>query len=400
MSLFLTVVSVEEAVRVLCGLAPQREAEEIHLVDGLHRVLAEDIRSEEDIPGFDRSTVDGFALCARDTVGSSDSLPVILRYRGRISMGEASRLVIREDECMYIPTGGVLPEGADAVAMVEYCEQIEDNVLVHRPVAPGENVIRRDEDFPRDALILPEGHEIRPQDMGVLAAAGVNRVKVYRIPRIGVISTGNELVPPESAVGTGKVRDANSYMIRGFLSEHGCSSIFYGIIQDDPALLRGILVQAESECDAVILSGGSSKDVRDVCGKTIGDLGEVLIHGISLQPGKPTIIGRIGRIPVIGLPGHPASAYIVLRAIVQPLLNKMTSRVLPIITRSAILAENIPSSKGREDYVRVRIEDGRAIPLFGKSGLLNTLVRSEGMVRIPAAREGLEEGESVEVILW
>jgi molybdopterin molybdotransferase len=400
MNRFLTVVPVEEAIRTLRSLAPRPSTETVPLTGSLHRVLADDARADTAIPGFDRSVVDGFALRSRDTIGASDSIPSLLQYKGRISMGESPPFTIRADECAYIPTGGVLPGGADAVAMIEYSEQMEDQVLVHRPVASGENVVRRGEDFAQGSVILPVGHFLRPQDLGILAAAGITTVTVYRAPRIGIISTGNEIIPIERSPGPGQVRDANSFMIHGFLEEHACEPRMYGILPDDPNLLHDTLSRAIRECDAVVLSGGSSKDARDISAGVIGELGEVLIHGIALQPGKPTIIGRAGAIPVVGLPGHPASAYIVLRVLMIPLLEQMTGRSFPPVRISAVLAENIPSPKGREDYVRVRLENGRAIPLFGKSGLLNTLVQSEGMVRIPAESEGLEAGITVEVIRW
>jgi molybdopterin molybdotransferase len=400
MNRFLTVVPVDEAIRTLRSLAPGPSPENTSLTRSLQRVLAEEVRADSDIPGFDRSVVDGFALRARDTVGASDSLPSLLRYRGRITMGMPSALTIRADECAYIPTGGVLPDGADAVAMVEYSEQVEDQVLIHRPVASGENVVQRGEDFARGSVILPRGHLMRPQDLGVLAAAGISTVTVFRMPTIGIISSGNEIVPIEQIPESGQVRDANSYLIHGFLAEHGCEPRMYGIMPDDPVLLREILERAARECDGVILSGGSSKDTRDVSARVISELGEVSIHGIALQPGKPTIIGRVGSVPVIGLPGHPASAYVVMRVLVIPLLEEMTVRSFPPVRISAVLAENIPSPRGREDFVRVRLENGQAVPLFGKSGLLNTLVQSDGMVRIPADSEGLEAGETVEVIRW
>jgi molybdopterin molybdotransferase len=400
MNRFLTVVSVEEAIRTLRSLSPPPPTETVSLLCSLHRVLARDARAEADIPGFDRSTVDGYALKSRDTVGASDSLPALLHLRGRIAMGTRPRITLQADECAYIPTGGVLPSGTDAVAMVEYSEQVEDQVLIHRAVAPGENVVRQGEDFARGSVLLARGHFLRPQDLGVLAAAGITRIPVNGIPRIGIISTGNEIIPIEEIPGPGQIRDTNSIMIHGFLAEHGCEPCRYGIVQDDPSLIREALLQATRECDAVLLSGGSSKDVRDASARVIGDLGEVCIHGISLQPGKPTIIGRIGELPVVGLPGHPASAYIVLRVLVIPLLEEMTGRSFPPERVDAVLAENIPSPKGREDYVRVRLEGEVATPLFGKSGLLNTLVQSEGMVRIPAGSEGLEAGTRVEVLRW
>jgi molybdopterin molybdochelatase len=400
MNRFLTVISVPEALQILCRLTSPPVTEILPLWEATGRVLADEARSAEDIPGFSRSVVDGYAVRARDTTGASDSIPAMLRYRGRIPMGVSPSFTVQGDECAYIPTGGVLPEGSDAVAMIEYCEQVEDQVLIHRPVAPGENVLQRGEDFSRGSLILPGGHRLRPQDMGVLAAAGFPHVKVYRIPRIGILSTGNEIIPIEQIPGPGQVRDANSSMIHGFLIGHGCKSHLYGILPDDPDLLRDTLKRAAGECDAVILSGGSSKDTRDVSARVIGELGEVLVHGIALQPGKPTIIGRIRGAPVVGLPGHPASAYIVLQVLGIPLLERMTGQPFPPVRIPAVLGENIPSSRGREDYVRVKLEDGTAYPLFGKSGLLNTLVRSDGMVRIPAESEGLEAGAPIEVVLW
>ncbi len=400
MNRFLTVVPVSEAIRTLRTLAPPPSSEMVPLVHSLHRVLSENVRADSDIPGFDRSVVDGYAVRARDTVGASDSLPSLLRYRGRIDMGARPPFTIQPDECAYIPTGGVMPEGADAVAMIEYSERVEDQVLIHRAVASGENVVQRGEDFSQGSVILPRDHLVRPQDMGVLAAAGCTRVPVYRICQVGIISTGLEVIPVEQTPGPGQVRDVNSFLIYGFLKEHGCEPRMYGILPDQAGMLRDTLGQAIRECDAVLISGGSSKDSRDVSAQVIGELGEVCIHGIALQPGKPTIIGRAEGTPVIGLPGHPASAYIVLRVLVIPLLEEMTGRTFPPTRISAVLEENIPSPKGREDYVRVCMENGKAIPLFGKSGLLNTLVQSVGMVRIPSESEGLEAGEEVEVLSW
>ncbi|MDD3622674.1 MAG: molybdopterin-binding protein, partial [Methanofollis sp.] len=226
------------------------------------------------------------------------------------------------------------------------------------------------------------------------------RVPVKKVPVVGVISTGNEVVTADAPLAPGRVRDANSYLCAGFAREHGCEARRYGIIRDDPALLRPVLTQAVEECDVVLISGGSSKDVRDMSAGVIGELGTVLVHGIALSPGKPTIIGQVGTTPVIGLPGHPGSAYIVLTAIVAPILALAAGAPVPERRVRVRLAANIPSAKGREDHVRVKVEDGEAVPVFGKSGLLNTLVRSDGVVVVPATREGFEEGDEVEVVLW
>ncbi|MGE5831477.1 MAG: gephyrin-like molybdotransferase Glp [Methanomicrobiales archaeon] len=400
MSLFLSVVTLEEALGVIRRIAPPPREEEIPLGDCLHRVLARDVGTPVDIPGFSRTTVDGYAVRAADTVGAGEAVPAILRLAGEISMGSRPSLFLRPGEGISAPTGAMLPAGADASVMVEYTERIGDEILVKRPVAPGENVILAGEDFPAGTVILPRGRCLSPRDAGVLAAAGHERVMVYRRPVVGIISTGNELVPVGDVPGPGQVRDANGPMCAAFAGSVGCLPRPYGIARDDRQTLGETLERAVHECDAILLSGGSSKDVRDLAASVIGEKGEVLVHGIGIAPGKPTIIGKARGRPVIGLPGHPASAYIILHALAGPLLSAMSGSPWSERKVPAVLAENIPSQKGRVEFVRVRIEEGRAIPCFGKSGLLNTFVESDGMVMVPADREGFEAGETVEVILW
>jgi len=401
MSLFLQVVSVSAAIEEIGNLAVRCGTEKVSLVGALHRILAEDVRADGDIPGFTRSVVDGYAVRAADTTGSSDTIPSIFPLCGRIAMGASAGTRIKPGECIYVPTGGILPEGADAVVMIEHAEQIGSEILIKKPVAHGENVLFFNEDFSSGDLICKMGRRLSPQDIGVLAAAGCIDVPVVRIPIIGILSTGNELVPVNIQPLPGQVRDVNSYVIASFVREQGCTPVIYGIVPDDRNALRSALSKATAECDAVLISGGSSKDDRDMVAAIIRDMGEVLIHGIAIAPGKPTIIGRYGNKPVIGLPGHPASAFIVLVVIIRHLFAGMTgdreSRVRSVQAR---LDQNIPSSRGREDYVRVILHDGIATPLFGKSGLLNTLIKSHGIIRIPAESEGLETGTLVEVMVW
>ena len=310
-------------------------------------------------------------------------------------------VAIGPGECAYIPTGGVLPTNADAVVMVEFTEEAGDTVLIRKPVSHGENVLFHDEDFRKGELVFPAGRRVSPQDAGVLAACGCFEVSVAKRPVVGIISTGNELVPVTQIPGPGQVRDANAPMLAAYLSEYGCIPKVFGIVRDDRESFGNILNRAVQECDVVILSGGSSKDDRDMTAATIASLGEVLVHGVAIAPGKPTIIGRVAKRPVFGLPGHPASAFVVLIAIVRPLLDQMLGITRPFQrTAKATLSMNVPSQRGREEYIRIRLEDGVATPLFGKSGLLNTLARSEGLVRIPAGAEGLEQGCTVEVLLW
>ena len=224
---------------------------------------------------------------------------------------------------------------------------------------------------------------------------------VVKMPGIGIISTGNELVPVNKKPMPGQVRDVNSYVVASFVREQGCRPVLYGIVRDDREALRSAISRAAAECDAVMISGGSSKDDRDMVAAIIAERGRVLVHGIAIAPGKPTIIGKYDGKPVIGLPGHPASAFIVLIAIVRHLITAMTGETGSTMrTLQATLGQNVPSSKGREDYVRVAVQNGIATPLFGKSGLLNTLVRSTGVLRVPAESEGLETGTLVEVIVW
>ena len=401
MSLFLTVVPVSKAIAVVKSLARTAGDEHVPLEHAWGRILADDIRADGDIPGFDRSVVDGFAVRASDTTGAGEAIPSILRSRGKVEMGRGDKVQIRTGECVYVPTGGVLPKGADAVVMVENSEEVGDEILIKKPVAHGENVLLHNEDFARGDLVLARGRRLFAQDIGMLAAVGCSNVLVFTVPVIGIISTGNELVPVTEVPEQGRVRDSNSFMAGAFVHEHGCTPKYYGIVRDNRDAMRETLDRAVAECDAVLISGGSSKDDRDLTAALIGELGEVMIHGIAIAPGKPTIIGRCGGKPVVGLPGHPASAFIVLIVIVRHLLDGITGTTAPVQkTVQARLARNVPSSRGREDYVRVQMENGAATPLFGKSGLLNTLVQSNGIIRIPAESEGLEEGEQVEVWLW
>ena len=401
MSLFLSVIPVAEAVRIIRTLAVETGEETVPLAEASGRILARDVHSDVDIPGFTRSVVDGYAVRASETNGSSDSIPAILSFRGRVAMGTAAGERIGPGECIYVPTGGILPDGADSAVMIENAEQLGGEILIKKPVAHGENILLFNEDFSKGELVLAKGRRISAQDSGVLAAAGCTDVPVVRMPRFGIISTGNELVPASEKPGPGRIRDVNSYVVASFVEAQGCQPVMYGIIRDDRDALRDAVAQAVTGCNAVLVSGGSSKDERDMVAATIAEFGEVLVHGIAIAPGKPTIIGRCRGKPVIGLPGHPASAFIVLVAIVRHLIAGMTGEAgTGMRTIPARLVQNVPSTRGREDYLRVVVKDGTATPLFGKSGLLNTLVRSTGIVRIPAESEGLETGTMVEVILW
>ncbi len=390
-------------------IRPGNNVRRVPLLDSLGKRLGKAVPAKDDVPGFDRSTMDGFAVKAKDTFGASESLPAYLDITGEIFMGKDARGELGTGQAFRIPTGGMLPPGADAVVMIEYTESLdEDTIGVTRPVGPGENVVLRGEDVPRGHTVLQAGHIIRPQDLGMLAAVGVSEVEALNAVRVGIISTGDEVVPVEVKPGPGQVRDINSYALYGQVSACGGEPVLYGVVRDDFSELRDTLAGAVSECDLVILSGGSSVGTRDVASKVIESLGRpgILFHGISIKPGKPTVGAVVENKPVFGLPGHPVSAMVVFELLVAPLVRygEYRKNLLEFAVR-AKLTRNMRSAAGREDYIRVKLVEGErgelsAEPILGKSGLIATMVKAHGLAMIPADKEGVEAGEYVAVKLF
>ena len=409
---FFQVVPVEAArTQFLASLGGRLTGvEEVPLLQALGRVTAGSISTLFDLPGFDRSTVDGFAVRARDTFGAQESLPAYLRLAGEVQMGRAPDIVLKAGEAARIATGGMLPAGADAVLMLEHSEVLApDELGALRSVAPGENVIRRDEDAQAGGPLLPGGRLVRSHDLGLLAAAGVTRLAVRRRPRVAVLSSGDEVVPPEQQPAMGQTRDANSYALAGATVEAGGEPILLGILPDRYDDVAAALRSAISTADLVVVSGGSSVGTRDLTAKAIAGLGQpgILVHGLAVKPGKPTILALAGQTPVVGLPGHPVSALVIFQLLVRPVIRTLQglhpdAPAGPILT--AELGRNLASAAGRLDVVRVtvRTEAGRLVaePLLGKSGLLSTLVQADGWVEVPEAREGLRAGEMVQVHLF
>ncbi|BAF60798.1 molybdopterin biosynthesis enzyme [Pelotomaculum thermopropionicum SI] len=409
-------LTVEEArVAVARYLPGKRPGVRLPLLESLGRRLAADVRAPEDVPGFDRSTVDGYAVRARDTYGATEGLPSYLDVAGEVLMGREPEGTVSPGQAWRIATGGMLPPGADAVVMLEYTEELDCRTIgVTRPVAPGENVIRKGEDIAAGEIALPAGHRIRPQDMGMLSSVGVSEVEVELPVRVGIISTGDELVSPGERPVPGQVRDINSYTLYGAVAACGGEPRLYGIVGDDYEKLKRTLELALSENDMVLLSGGSSVGTRDVAALAIDSAGEpgVLFHGISVKPGKPTIGAVVNGKPVFGLPGHPASAMVVFELMVAPLVRsggyaageKEMREALTAFPLRAVLTRSLHSAAGREDFIRVRLhcKDGRlfAEPVLGKSGLISTMVKADGLARIPPGKEGVEAGEIVEVKLF
>ncbi len=366
------------------------------------RVLAQDICAEEYVPDFDRSTVDGYAVRARDTFGCSDAIPAILPQTHEVLMGEGADFDLEPETCCAVPTGGAIPRGADSVVMVEYTEDYGDGTIgIGKAAAPGQNLIFRGDDVFPGKRILQKGRVLSSQDIGALAAIGQVRVPVVKKLTVGVISTGDELVPPEKKPGAGQIRDVNSPMLQAMLTGWGTEVINYGIVVDDEAKLRTMVEKATSECDAVLLSGGSSVGVKDAACRIIQSMGALLMHGIAMKPGKPTILGKTGEKPLVGLPGHPVAAYFITRLFVLPLLGRLMDRDMTGYTTTAYLTESVGANHGRAQYHSCRLEqkDGKlwAHPIRGKSGLITTLAGAEGYFCIARDCEGLPQGAEIQV---
>jgi len=431
---FLTLLAPEEAREKLFSHlpAPEPVSEEINVVSSLGRVTAEDVRAPQPLPDFRRSTVDGFAVRAKDTYGASDSLPGYLVLAGEVPMGDAPQSALEPGQCMTIHTGGMLPDGADAVVMLEYTQTVESGstrpnaeVEIAKSVAEGENVIAIGEDVAQGQVVQPKGSLMRPAEIGGLMALGITRFRVSKRIRVGLISSGDEVVPPEYAPRPGQVRDVNSYTLAALVTKAGGEPELYGIVGDNFDTLKRTAARALSECEAVIITAGSSASTRDMTADVIDQLGEpgVLVHGINTRPGKPTILGVCDGKAVIGLPGNPVSALVNGYMLVVPLIERLLGQTPRLkATIQARLTINLPSQAGREDWWPVRlitenaertekknkensvvsvdsVVNYQADPIFGKSNLIFTLAAADGLLKIPPDATGLSAGEIVEVML-
>lgn len=380
------------------------DIEYVDLASAIGRVLAEDIIAEEYVPDFNRSTVDGYAVRARDTFGCTDAIPAVLTVAGEVMMGQEAEWRLNADECCIIPTGGALPEEADSVVMMEYAENYGDGLVgLMKPVTPGENVIFRGDDVYPGKIVLTQGRLLGAQDIGALAAIGKNSIPVRRKLLVGIISTGDELVPADVIPKAGQVRDVNSYMLAAMLEAFGLQAVNYGIVIDDSYLLTQKTKQAISECDIVLISGGSSVGAKDATCSMITSMGELLVHGIAMKPGKPTILGKVQEKPVFGLPGHPVAAYFVAKLFVLPLASVLMQRTVTSYTVQAVLAENISANQGRAQYHCCHLQQCGsqyvAYPIRSKSGLITSLAGTDGYFCIERDCEGLPQGAEVQVVV-
>ncbi len=406
MSELFTVHTPPDAWRVFRGhFTPTVRTETIPTIDALDRILAQDLHSAQDLPNFARSTMDGYAVAAADTYGASPGLPAFLDVVGEVPMGQAATVSVGVGQAVLVHTGGMIPPGASAVVMVENTQRVDAaSIEVMKPVAEGENVIQVGEDIGIGDLVLGIGHLLRPQDLGGLLALGITQVSVAVPPRVAILSTGDEVVPPDRTPGPGQVRDINSYTLAALVRRAGGQPVLGGIIPDNRAALEAAVAKAAADADVVVLSAGSSVSYRDMSAEVIDGLGRpgALVHGVSVRPGKPTILAVCDGVPVFGLPGNPVSAMVIFDLFVTPTIRLLLGASAPAQQQvQARLARNIASTTGREDYVQVQVEEREgelwAVPVFGKSNLIYTLVHADGAIKIPLDSGGVRQGEWVVV---
>ncbi len=409
---FLELLTPEEAIAKLLhhtnNFNPRSEL--IKTETGLNRVVASNVCSNEDIPAFTRSTVDGFAVNSKDTFGASDVLPAFFDVVGEIPMGKPANLHVSKGQACLIHTGGMLPSGANAVVMVENTQYSNaSEIEVYKAVPAGENVILEGEDVQKNDLVLPKGTKIRASEIGALMALGITEFEVFALPRVGILSTGDEIIPPHQKPHLGQIRDINSYSLSAIVEKFGGIPKRYPIIPDEKSELVSSLRQAHAENDLVIVTAGSSASVRDLTAESINELGSpgVLVHGINIRPGKPTILAyAIGK-PIIGLPGNPVSAFVVANLILSRIIPKLRGENNSVgkQTIKGIMTINISSAAGREDWVPVRLLEeemnGKVLvePIFYKSNLIFSLINALGLARIAPNVTGLAANSEVEITL-
>ena len=397
---FLKVVPLEKAVEVISSFPLEPEVESVPLEEALGRVLAEDVVSPIDVPPFDRATVDGYAVKAEDTFMASESEPVRLKVIGEVHAGDAPALKPGRGEAVYISTGASLPEGTDAVIQFEDVERVGDEILVFKPAYPTMGVMKAGVDIGKGKLLLRKGTRLTFKETALLSAVGIAKVPVFRRPKVAVISTGSEIIPPGEELTPGKIYDINGRAITDAVRELGGEAVFLGIARDDRESLKALIEKGLECCDIILLSGGASGGVRDLTSSIIEELGEVKIHGIAIQPGKPTVIGIVDGKPVFGLPGYPTSCLTNFTLLVAPLLRKLIGRESEVRKVKKRLAHKVFSVKGRRQFLPVRIEGDKAVPILKGSGAVTSFVNADGFIEVPENVEILEAGEEVEVTFF
>ncbi|UXD21153.1 molybdenum cofactor biosynthesis protein MoeA [Ignicoccus pacificus DSM 13166] len=398
--------NVDVAFQKLVNAVPPRPPKplEVSLHEALGYYLAEDVYSSINIPPFPRSSVDGYAVNSRSTWGASEDEPVKLKVKGKVKVGEEAKVEVGEGEAVEVDTGSMIPPGADAVVPVEYVKEVEDSILVYRAVTPGENVLWPATDVYYGELIARSGERITSRTIAALSSIGKGKVNVWKL-KVAVISTGNELVEPGNPLPPGKVYDVNTFSLSARLREEGFEPIVIGVVPDDYEKLKEAILKGLEVADVVITSGSTSAGPEDMVYRVVGELGEIIVHGLAFKPGKPVMLGRIGEKPVFGLAGHPDSAYFNLEKIVIPYL-KMCVKARRTTERKikAVAASAFTPARGRRTHIPVKLLEGDRWYAFSSALSDHAMVkysRADGYVTIPETRRApVEVGEEVEVTLF
>jgi len=394
-------MSYTEALDVLLAKTETfRRSERVELSDALMRVLAEDVRSPIDVPHFVRAAMDGYAVRAEDTYGASYENPVRLRCIGSLTPGEVPDKEVSKGHCVRISTGAVLPDGADAVVMVEDTETEGETVVCYRALAPQTNIIPAGSDFKKGSVVVKGKTLLLPRHLGALAATGCFEVDVLLRPKIAVISTGPEIVGPGESLGVGKVYNINTVTLSSALRQFGCEPLDFGIVEDDKAALEDALEEALKDADAVLISGGSSLGEGDVVPEILQNLGELLFHGIAVKPGKPTSAALVDGKLVLGLPGYPTSALSNFYILVLPVIEKMLGVRFERRNLPARMGRKVVSAMGRFEFLPVKVEDEKAYPLKRGSSAISSLSEADGFVEIEENVEVLPADSKVDVRLF
>ncbi|MCH2524760.1 MAG: molybdopterin molybdotransferase MoeA [Dehalococcoidia bacterium] len=400
-----TVVTPQEALEKLKDNLTHRVASETVKTNlAIGRVTAGPIYSSDNLPTFPRSTMDGYAVIASDTYGSTESIPTYINLIGEIPMGQPSDLILTRGNIAKVHTGSMLPEGSDAVVMVENTQIVDAQTIeIVRPVAPGENILQVGDDIAKGQIILPEGHLMRAQDIGGLMGLGITELNVYGRPKVVIISTGDELIPPNKDLTPGKIRDINTYSLAALTLQSGAIPLTTPIIGDSFEELLDTARKSILEADMLVISAGSSVSTRDLTSAVISNLGDpgILVHGISIKPGKPTILASIEGKPVVGLPGNPVSALVIFDIFCIPSIYMLSGCSTPPDKPNvdARITHNLASIPGREDYIPVKLRtEGEILladPIFGESNLITTVMKADGLIKIPLDKSGIYQGEIV-----
>ncbi|MFA4669386.1 molybdopterin-binding protein [Pyrococcus kukulkanii] len=397
---FLKVIPLEEALKVVLSFKLPVKVEEVDLANALGRIVAEDVYSPTDVPPFDRATVDGYAVRAEDTFMASEASPVKLKVVGEVHAGEVPSIELGKGETVYISTGAMLPKNADAVIQFEDVERVNDEIIIQKPAYPGLGVMKKGADIEKGKLLIKKGTKLTFKETALLSAVGIHKVRVFKRPRVAVISTGNEVVLPGQELKPGQIYDINGRAITDAVNELGGEGIFIGIAQDNRDSLKELIERAIEVGDLIILSGGASGGMRDLTASVIEELGEVKVHGIAIQPGKPTIIGIVKGKPIFGLPGYPTSCLTNFTLLIAPLLLKSLGREGKVKKVKAKLKHKVFSVKGRRQFLPVKLEGNIAVPILKGSGAVTSFIDADGFIEIPENVESLDEGEEVEVTLF